>query len=90
MAGWQKMLEYGAFTEVVIGDGADTFGGANGEDKARAYDVYDDAFLASKPGRPEPEMWLLYIRPNQRRTRWLLMTKWYLDSYMGRTIPRAC
>ena len=34
------MLEDTGFTDVQIGDGVDTFGGATGEDKARAYDVY--------------------------------------------------
>jgi hypothetical protein len=34
-AGWQKMLE-------------DTFGGAQGEEKARVYEVYGYAFLARR------------------------------------------
>ena len=44
------MLEDVGFVDVRIGDAADTFGGAGGEDKARAYEVYGYAFLASKPG----------------------------------------
>ena len=48
-AGWQKMLEDSGFTDVVIGDAVDTFGGAHGEEKARAYEVYGYAFLARKP-----------------------------------------
>jgi hypothetical protein len=34
---------------VVTGDPADTFGGAQGEDKARAFQVYGYAFMASRP-----------------------------------------
>ena len=43
------MLEDTGFTEVTIGPAADTFGGATGEDKARAYEVYGYAFLARRP-----------------------------------------
>jgi hypothetical protein len=43
------MLEDTGFTGVTIGDPADTFGGATGEEKARAYDVYGYAFLARRP-----------------------------------------
>ena len=43
------MLEDTGFVDVVIGDGVDTFGGASGEEKARAYEVYGYAFLARKP-----------------------------------------
>jgi hypothetical protein len=35
---------------VRIGPPVDTFGGALGEAKARAYEVYGHAFLARKPG----------------------------------------
>ncbi len=42
------MLEDTGFTSVVIGGAADTFGGAKGEDKARAYQVYGYAFLATR------------------------------------------
>jgi hypothetical protein len=48
-AGWQKMLEDSDFTDVVIGDGVDTFGGADGEEKARIYEVYGYAFMARRP-----------------------------------------
>lgn len=43
------MLEEVGFTDVQIGEAADTFGGAGGEEKARAYEVYGFAFLARKP-----------------------------------------
>lgn len=43
------MLEEVGFTLVEIGPPADTFGGASGEDKARAYEVYGYAFGASSP-----------------------------------------
>lgn len=42
------MLEDTGFGEVHIGPPADTFGGAGGEDQARAYAVYGYAFLAHK------------------------------------------
>ena len=43
------MLEETGFVDVVIGPAADTFGGAGGEEKARAYEVYGCPFLARKP-----------------------------------------
>jgi hypothetical protein len=43
------MLEDTGFTGVEIGAAADTFGGAEGEEKARAFEVYGYAFLAHKP-----------------------------------------
>ncbi len=43
------MLEEVGFTDVAIGPPVDTFGGAGGEQKARAYEVYGYAFLARKP-----------------------------------------
>ena len=43
------MLEDSGFVDVQIGPQVDTFGGATGEDKARAYEVYGYAFLARKP-----------------------------------------
>ena len=42
------MLEESGFTGVEIGPPVDTFGGARGEPKARAYDVHGFAFLARK------------------------------------------
>ena len=42
------MLEDSGFVDVQIGDAVDTFGGAIGEDKARAFDVYGFAFLARR------------------------------------------
>jgi len=44
------MLEDSGFVDVSIGAAVDTFGGAGGEDKARAYEVYGYSFLARKPG----------------------------------------
>jgi hypothetical protein len=44
------MLEDIGFIDVHIGQAVDTFGGAGGEDKARAYEVYGYAFLVRKPG----------------------------------------
>ena len=43
------MLEDTGFVDVQIGDAVDTFGGAEGEEKARAFEVYGYAFLARKP-----------------------------------------
>ena len=43
------MLQDSGFTDVVIGEAVDTFGGARGEDKARAFAVYGYAFLARRP-----------------------------------------
>ena len=43
------MLQDSGFTDVVTGAAVDTFGGAKGEDRARAYDVYGYAFIATRP-----------------------------------------
>ena len=43
------MLEDSGFVDVEIGTAVDTFGGAAGEEKARAYEVYGYAFLAHRP-----------------------------------------
>jgi hypothetical protein len=43
------MLQDGGFTDVSAGEPADTFGGARGEDKARAFEVYGYAFMACRP-----------------------------------------
>ena len=43
------MLQGSGFTDIVIGESADAFGSARGEDKARAFDVYGYAFMARKP-----------------------------------------
>ena len=50
------MLQDSGFTDVVTGEAVDTFGGANGEGKARAFEVYGYAFMARRPphGRPVP------------------------------------
>ena len=44
------MLDDIGFVDIQIGPAADTFGGASGEEKARAFDVYGYAFLARNPG----------------------------------------
>jgi hypothetical protein len=43
------MLEDIGFVDVRIGPPTDTFGGAVGEAKARAFEVYGYAFLARRP-----------------------------------------
>jgi len=43
------MLEEVGFVDVRIGGKVDTFGGAEGEEKARAYEVYGYSFLARNP-----------------------------------------
>ncbi len=43
------MLEQCGFVGVRVGPGWDTFGGARGESKARAFEVYGYPFLASSP-----------------------------------------
>ncbi len=43
------MLRDSGFTGVVTGEPVDTFGGAKGEDNARAFEVYGYAFLATRP-----------------------------------------
>jgi glutamate mutase epsilon subunit len=48
-AGWQKTLHDSGFTDVVIGEAVDTFGGAKGEDEARAFKVYGYTFMARRP-----------------------------------------
>jgi glutamate mutase epsilon subunit len=43
------MLQDSGFTDVMISQAVDTFGGAKGQDKARAFDVYGYAFIARRP-----------------------------------------
>jgi hypothetical protein len=43
------MLEEAGFVDVAIGEPIDTFGGAEGESKARAYEVFGYSFLARNP-----------------------------------------
>jgi hypothetical protein len=43
------MLQDSGFTDVMIGQAVDTLGGAKGQDKARAFDVYGYAFIARRP-----------------------------------------
>jgi hypothetical protein len=43
------MLQGSGFTDVMIGEAVDTFDGAKGQDKARAFDVYGYAFIARRP-----------------------------------------
>jgi hypothetical protein len=49
------MLEETGFVDVQIGSRFDTFGGASGEAKARAYEVYGYAFSARKRTYKEDE-----------------------------------
>jgi hypothetical protein len=44
------MLEEVGFVDVKIGPPVDTFAGAPGEEKARAFGVMGHAFLGRKPG----------------------------------------
>jgi hypothetical protein len=43
------MLEEIGFVDIRIGEPVDTFGGASGEEKARAYEVFGYSFLARNP-----------------------------------------
>ena len=43
------MIEQAGFTDVVIGEAVDTFGGAHGEANARTFEVFGFAFLARRP-----------------------------------------
>jgi hypothetical protein len=43
------MLEETGLVDIRIGDPVDTFGGASGEEKARAYGVFGYSFLARNP-----------------------------------------
>lgn len=43
------MLEEVGFVDLTVGPAADTFGGADGEPNARAYEVYGYAFLGRRP-----------------------------------------
>jgi len=43
------MLQDSGFTDVVTSEAIDTFGGANGEGKARTFEVYGYAFMARRP-----------------------------------------
>tara|TARA_Y100000588_G_C13512690_1_gene610073 strand:+ start:346 stop:480 length:135 start_codon:yes stop_codon:yes gene_type:complete len=43
------MIELAGFEDVQIGRAVDTFGGAGGEQNARAFEVFGYAFLARKP-----------------------------------------
>lgn len=43
------MLEAAGFVDIEIGTPVDTFGGAVGEEKARAFEVFGYAFSARKP-----------------------------------------
>jgi hypothetical protein len=51
------MLQDSGFTDVVIGEAVDTFGGAQGEDKARAFAVYGYAsWHAARPATAAGEL----------------------------------
>ena len=43
------MLQDSGFTDVEVSEAVDTFGGAKGEGKARAFEVYGYAFVARRP-----------------------------------------
>jgi hypothetical protein len=43
------MLEESGFVDVLVGGKCDTFGGAGGEDNARAFEVFGYSFMAMKP-----------------------------------------
>ena len=43
------MIEEAGLVDVRVGPRIDTFAGAEGESKARAYDVHGYSFLATKP-----------------------------------------
>jgi hypothetical protein len=43
------MLDEVGFVDVGIGKPVDTFGGAEGEEKARTYEVFGYSFLARNP-----------------------------------------
>lgn len=43
------MIQGTGFIDIQIGDPVDTFGGAGGEDNARAFDVSGYSFFARKP-----------------------------------------
>jgi hypothetical protein len=43
------MLEDMGFVDVFVGEKCDTFGGAGGEENARAFEVYGYSFMATKP-----------------------------------------
>jgi len=43
------MLEETGFVDVSMGEPVDTFGGSEGEEKARAYEVFGYSFLARIP-----------------------------------------
>jgi len=45
------MMEDSGFVDVSIGAAVDTFGGARGEERARAFEVYGYAFLARRPAQ---------------------------------------
>ena len=47
------MLTEIGFTDIAVGEPVDTFGGAGGEKKARAYEVHGYSFLARRPVTPQ-------------------------------------
>ena len=49
MRAGRRCSQDSGFTDVVIGEAVDTFGGAKGEANARAFDVYGYAFMATRP-----------------------------------------
>jgi len=47
--GWCRLIQDAGFDELAVGLATDTFGGAAGEARARAFDVYAHTFRAVKP-----------------------------------------
>jgi len=46
------MMHDAGFVDTLVGPAVDTFGGAGGEEKARAYDVNGYAFIGRRPLDP--------------------------------------
>jgi hypothetical protein len=46
---WCDLITAAGFTELAVGFPTDTFGGAAGESRARAFEVYGHTFRARKP-----------------------------------------
>jgi arsenite methyltransferase len=49
---WCELITAAGFTDLAVGLGTDTFGGAAGEDRARAFEVFAHTFRARKPATP--------------------------------------
>lgn len=49
---WCDLIAGAGFSEIAVGLATDTFAGAAGEQRARAYEVYAHTFRARKPPTP--------------------------------------